>query len=107
VQAFSSGEEAVEYFRRASADLLILDMLMEPGIDGLETYRRIAELHPGQRAIITTGFAETARLSEALKSGVGRYLKKPFLVDEISLAVRAELEKRLSGQNESSPGLWN
>lgn len=107
VRAFSSGEEAVEYFRRASADLLILDMLMEPGIDGLETYRRIAKLHPGQRAIITTGFAETARLSEALKSGVGRYLKKPFLVDEISLAVRAELEKRLSGQNESSPGLWN
>jgi signal transduction histidine kinase/ActR/RegA family two-component response regulator len=107
VQAFGSGEEAIEYLRCASADLLILDMLMEPGIDGFETYKRIVELHPGQKAIIISGYAETARLREALGSGVGRYIKKPFLVDEISLAVKAELEKRLNGQSESSPGLWN
>ena len=91
VQAFSSGEEAVEYLREASADLLVLDMLMEPGMDGLETYKKVAELHPGQKAIITTGYAETARIKEALQSGVGRYLKKPYLMDEIGVAVKAEL----------------
>jgi signal transduction histidine kinase/ActR/RegA family two-component response regulator len=107
VQTLSSGEEAIEYLRGASADLLILDMLMEPGMDGLETYKRIAKLHPGQKAIIATGFAETAQIKEALQSGVGRYLKKPYLIDEIGLAVKAELGKRPNGQNESSPGLWN
>jgi CheY-like chemotaxis protein len=107
VQSFGSGEEAIEYLHRASADLIILDMLMEPGIDGLETYRRIAKLHPGQRAIITTGYAETVRIKEALRLGAGRYLKKPYLIDDIGLAVRAELEKQMNGQSESSPGLWN
>jgi CheY-like chemotaxis protein len=107
VQTLSSGEEAVEYLKVASADLLILDMLMEPGMDGLETYKRIAELRPGQKAIITTGYAETERIKEALRSGVGRLLKKPFLIDDIGLAVRAELSKRLNGQNESTPGRWN
>ncbi len=106
VQAFSSGEEAVEYLKRASADLLILDMLMEPGIDGLETYKRILDLHPRQKAIITTGYAETVRIKEALQMGVGTCLKKPFLIDEINHAIRAELKKEPQGQRESR-GIWN
>jgi CheY-like chemotaxis protein len=105
VQVFGSGEEAIEYLRYASADLLILDMLMDPGIDGFETYKKIAEIHPGQKAIITTGYAETARLKEALQSGVGRYLKKPYLIDEIGMAVRAELEKQLNGRSQSASGI--
>lgn len=46
VTSVSSGEEAIEYLKSTSADLIILDMIMDPGIDGLETYRRILELHP-------------------------------------------------------------
>jgi len=46
VKSVSSGEEAIEYLKSRSADLIILDMIMDPGIDGLETYRRILELHP-------------------------------------------------------------
>jgi signal transduction histidine kinase/CheY-like chemotaxis protein len=107
VHAFGSGEKAIEYLRHAAADLLILDMLMDPGIDGFETYKQIAEIHPGQKAIITTGYAETARLKEALQSGVGRYLKKPYLFDEIGMAVRAELEKQLNGRSESASGILN
>lgn len=104
VLALASGEEAIKHLHRASADLLILDMLMEPGIDGLETYKRIAEFHPGQKVLITTGYAETERLKEALRLGRGGYLKKPYLVDEIGLAVKAELEKR--SQEESSLGIY-
>jgi ActR/RegA family two-component response regulator len=53
---------------------------------------KVAKLHPGQKAIITTGHAETARLKEALQSGVGCYLKKPYLIDDIGLAVKSELK---------------
>ncbi len=54
--AVSSGEEAVEHLRSHKTDLLVLDMIMDPGIDGLDTYRRVLEAHPGQKAIIASGF---------------------------------------------------
>lgn len=100
VRTCASGEEAVDHLKSASADLLILDMLMEPGINGLETYKRIAELHPGQKAIIATGFAETAQIREAFDAGVGRCIKKPYLIDEIAHAVKAELEKEAQPQSQ-------
>jgi len=89
----SSGEDAVDYLKENSADLLILDMIMEPGIDGLETYERIIELHPGQKALIVSGFSETKRVKKAQKLGAGAYVKKPFLLQKIGIAVRDELEK--------------
>ena len=89
----SSGEEAVEYLKKNSPDLVILDMIMNPGIDGLETYRKILELHPGQRAIIASGFSETVRVKEARKIGAGAYVKKPYSLEEIGLTVRAQLDK--------------
>jgi len=93
VTSVSSGEEAIEYLKSRSADLIILDMIMDPGIDGLETYRRILELHPGQRAIIASGFSETERVKEAQKLGAGEYIKKPYTLEQIGLAVKKELEK--------------
>ena len=82
-----SGEAAVEHMQTNSADLLILDMIMEPGIDGLETYRRIKALHPNQKAIIASGFAETDRVKEAQRLGAGEYIKKPYTMGKIGLAV--------------------
>ncbi len=91
--SLSSGEEAVEYLKNHSADLLILDMIMDPGIDGLETYRRISKLHPGQKAIIASGFSETKRVKEVQKLGAGQYIKKPYTLMEISAVVRSELDR--------------
>ena len=93
VASVSSGEDAVEYLKSKSADLIILDMIMDPGIDGLETYRRILEFQPGQRAIIASGFSETERVKEAQKLGAGEYIKKPYTMEQIGLAVKKELEK--------------
>ena len=93
VKSSSSGEEAVDYLKGNSADLLIIDMIMDPGIDGLETYRRITEFHPKQKALIISGFSETDRVREAQRLGAGAYVKKPFLLEKIGLAVRDELEK--------------
>jgi len=93
VTTVSSGEEAVEYMKNNSADLLVLDMIMDPGIDGLETYKRILESHPGQKAIIASGFSETETVKEAQRLGAGKYIKKPFVLEIIGLAVKEELEK--------------
>jgi len=61
--------KAVDYLKDSSADLMVLDMIMDPGIDGLETYERIIELHPKQKAIIVSGFSETERVKEAQRLG--------------------------------------
>jgi len=93
VTTVSSGEDAVEYMKNNSVDLLILDMIMEPGIDGLETYRRIINLHSTQKTIIASGYSETGRVKEAQKLGVGEYIKKPYTLEKIGIAVKEELEK--------------
>lgn len=90
--AFASGEEALESLAERGFDLLILDMLMEPGIDGLETYRRSLRLNPKQRAVIASGFSATDRIKEAQKLGSCSYLKKPFLLNDLKRVIREVLE---------------
>ena len=89
----SSGEEAVEYLRTHKVALLVLDMIMDPGMDGLDTYKKILELHPEQKALIASGFSETDRIKEVQGLGAGAYIKKPFLLEKIGIAVKKELEK--------------
>ncbi|MGD9162727.1 MAG: response regulator, partial [Desulfobacteraceae bacterium] len=91
--AAESGEAAIEYLRDNSADLILLDMIMDPGIDGLDTYEKVQELHPGQKAIITSGFSETDRVKKAQKLGAGQYLKKPYTINKLGKAIKEELRK--------------
>jgi signal transduction histidine kinase len=93
VSAVSSGEAAVEYLKTSTADLLVLDMIMDPGIDGLDTFKQIIVYHPRQKAVIASGFAETDRVKEAQKLGVGQYIKKPYTLEKIGVAVKEELQK--------------
>jgi CheY-like chemotaxis protein len=92
-KAVSSGEEAVEYLKENTVDLILLDMIMDPGINGRETYERIIKIHPNQKAIILSGFAETDSVKETQKLGAGQYIKKPVTLEKIGLAVKEELEK--------------
>ena len=93
VLSVPSGEEAVIYMQENTADLLVLDMIMNPGIDGLETYKKILKFHPRQKAIIASGFSESKQVKAAQKMGAGSYLKKPYSFEKIGLAVKAELAK--------------
>ena len=92
-KAVSSGEEAVEYLKENTVDLILLDMIMAPGLNGRETYERIIKIHPNQKAIITSGFAETVDVKEAQTLGAGQYIKKPLTLEKIGIAVRDELKK--------------
>jgi PAS domain S-box-containing protein len=93
VAAASSGEEAIDHLAVNAADLVILDMIMTPGIDGLETYKRILQIRPGQKAIIASGFSESKRVMVAEALGVGAYIKKPYLMEEIGMAIRNQLDR--------------
>jgi two-component system, cell cycle sensor histidine kinase and response regulator CckA len=93
VTTVSSGEEAVDFLRNHTIDLLVLDMIMEPGIDGLETFRRILKFRPGQKSIIASGYSETIRVKETQSIGAGTYIKKPYLLEKIGRAIKAELVK--------------
>jgi PAS domain S-box-containing protein len=98
VETVTSGEKAVEYLQSKPVDLVVLDMSMDPGIDGLETYRRILDIQPQQKAIIASGFSATERVNEAQRLGVGAYIKKPYIMSEIGMAVKNELTKRAVSQ---------
>lgn len=93
VSCASSGEEGLAYLENSHADLLVLDMIMDPGIDGLETYQQILKKHPHQKAIIASGFSETERVAQAQKLGAGTYIRKPYELEKIGMAVRNELDK--------------
>jgi CheY-like chemotaxis protein len=90
-EAVSSGEAAVDHVSHRSVDLLLLDMVMDPGIDGLDTYQRILEIHPGQKAVIASGYAETARIRQAQRLGPVAYLKKPYGLEKLAEVVSAAL----------------
>lgn len=94
VDSAVNGHEAINYLKNQSVDLVILDMIMDRGFDGLETYRKIIELKPGQKAIIVSGFSETNRVKEAINLGVGSYLRKPYTLDQIGKPVREELDRK-------------
>ncbi|MBN1136494.1 MAG: response regulator [Anaerolineae bacterium] len=87
------GHAAIRYLQKNKVDILVLDMLMAPGFDGLETYREIIKIHPGQKAIIASGFAEDERVALAQELGAGPFVRKPFTRDKIGRAIRQELDR--------------
>ena len=74
-------------------DLIVLDMVMPKGINGRETYEKIIKIRPGQKAVIASGHAGTEEIDAARKLGAGKYIKKPYILEKIGIAVKEELEK--------------
>jgi two-component system, cell cycle sensor histidine kinase and response regulator CckA len=91
--AVSSGEEAIEYVRTNPVDLIVLDMVMPKGMNGRETYQEIIKVRPRQKAIIASGYAKTDEVDAAQKLGAGKYVKKPYTLEKIGIAVKEELGK--------------
>ena len=88
----ASGEEALRYVREKKPDLLLLDMIMRPGMDGLETYQEILGIHPGLKAVIASGFSETDRVKQAQRLGAGRYIRKPYSLKQLGIAIKEQLD---------------
>jgi PAS domain S-box-containing protein len=93
VTSATSGDQAVERVKQQAFDLVLLDMVMESGIDGTETYRRILHMYPHQRALIVTGYAEVQRVAEVQRLGAGPVLRKPVSREALARAVREEIDR--------------
>jgi len=83
VAVVSSGEEAVAYLRTRFVHILLLDMLMPPGIDGLQTYQRILAIHPKQKAVIASGFSATRDVKKTVQLGAAAFIKKPYTLEQL------------------------
>ncbi len=94
VTTVASGEEAVAFLRTGQADLVLLDMIMDPGMDGLDTYKQIREIRPDQKVIIASGFAENERVKEAHHLGVKGFIRKPYTIEKLGIAIREVLDSK-------------
>jgi PAS domain S-box-containing protein len=94
IRTVESGEKAAELVKEKVYDLLILDMIMPNGIDGAETYKRILESNPYQKAVIVSGFAQTDRVNMALDLGASEYILKPLTIKSIARAIRKALDEK-------------
>jgi len=93
VSGVSSGEEAMAYVKEHEVELMVLDMIMDTGMDGLDTYKSILNIRPNLKAIIVSGFSESDRVKAAINLGAGAYVRKPYIREKLGMAVRKELDR--------------
>ena len=91
VDTVESGEAAVAFVEKQPVDLVLLDMVMDPGMDGMETLQAILKIAPQQKAIILSGFSEIVKIEKAMQLGAGDYLKKPVVMEQLGIAVWKQL----------------
>jgi two-component system cell cycle sensor histidine kinase/response regulator CckA len=88
-----SGEKAIDYLRDNRVDLVLLDMLMDPGINGRRTYERIIEIHPDQKAVIASGFSENEDIYQARQLGARGFIKKPYSMEQLGKIIKEEISR--------------
>jgi two-component system, NarL family, invasion response regulator UvrY len=81
-----SGEEAIDFLRKKSAHVVLMDLKM-PGIGGLEATRRILQHNPAQRILILTVVVEDPLPSKILNLGAAGYISKEAGIKEIAQAI--------------------
>jgi len=92
-----SGEDAFHYLKTNSVDLLLLDMLMDPGMNGRQTYERILTIHPKQKALLVSGFSKNTEVNKALALGACNFIKKPYSIPELGKAILTILNRESNG----------
>jgi two-component system response regulator AtoC len=93
VHAAPTGEAAIETLETSRPDLVTLDLVL-PGMDGLETPKRLKERLPEVPVIMLSGHGQARSIVEAMKLGAADFLRKPFEVEELEVAFQKALEKR-------------
>ena len=89
----ASGEDAVSMAQENSWDVILLDLKM-PGMDGLETLKRLKKMMPEAEVLMMTAFATIDTAVQAMKEGAFDYLVKPFDPDEIEMHIKKIVEHK-------------
>jgi PAS domain S-box-containing protein len=92
VDVAASGDDALQFLSKQPVDLLVIDMIMDPGLNGMETYEKAIEIHPGQKAIIVSGFSQSDNVAKTQAMGAGQYIRKPYSLHQLGMAVKEALK---------------
>ena len=97
----SSGEEVLEKVESWLPDVVIMDLLMPGGIDGIEATRRVRSITPHTQVVVLTAYTDDARVMAALRAGAIGYVRKDAEPEVLLAAVRAAAR----GQSMLDPAL--
>jgi DNA-binding NtrC family response regulator len=89
-----SGEEAIELMKKKLFDVVILDIKMPGGMDGIEALREIKKIQPLAEVILLTGHASVETSIEGMKMGAFDYLLKPIRLEELLTKMAQAFEKK-------------
>ena len=92
VHTVDSGEQAIESIRSGTFDLLILDMVFETGMNGVDTFAAIKEIEPTQKALVTSGFFDPVEQQRISSLGINQYLHKPYSIATLGRAICQALQ---------------
>lgn len=84
----AGGAEAVEKARELLPQVVLMDLVM-PGMDGIETTRRVTEVSPTSRVLVLTSFGEDEKVFPAIKAGATGYLLKDVPAKDLGRAIRS------------------
>ena len=90
----SSGGEALQLVREHAPDVVVMDLAMGPGMDGIEAIRQIRDLSRGQAVLVFTTYDSDADIVRAVDSGAMGYLLKDAAPEEIFAAIRGAVQGR-------------
>jgi DNA-binding NtrC family response regulator len=93
-ESAASGEEALKSLQGKKYALMISDVRM-PGISGIETLRRVMQVHPGLPVLLVTAFADIRSAVSAMRDGAVNYLAKPIDLDELIASVQLATDRRI------------
>ncbi len=90
----ASGEDAINTLKEEMYDVVLLDIKMPGGMDGIETLREIRRIQPLVEVLLLTGHASVETSIEGMKLGAFDYLLKPIKFDELLTKMAQAFEKK-------------
>ena len=94
-----SGEEALKLLNEKTFDVIILDVKMPGGMDGIEALRKIKKIQPLAEVLLLTGHASVETSIEGMKLGAFDYLLKPIKLDDLLKKIAQAIEKKDTHDN--------